>query len=186
VRGRASLLLTSHFLLRCLRVSRRERHSVGKFPIEADFKGVLSRTGERNVEDQHGPSLDVNHSGWRLPELYGAFTTEELGTALVDKTDADSVSADLGAPPANPKHEVGARVDRGKVGQPHVLKHAEHAELALLIDKGVIGDHGKVEVQGSGDSDGRDDVVLLDLVHHIHAIANLTEDGVHPIEVRLW
>jgi hypothetical protein len=30
-----------------------------------------------------------------------------------------------------------------------VLEHAEHAELALLIDQGVIGDHGKIEMQFS-------------------------------------
>jgi hypothetical protein len=28
-----------------------------------------------------------------------------------------------------------------------VLKHAEHAELALLVDQGVIGDDREVEVQ---------------------------------------
>jgi hypothetical protein len=28
-----------------------------------------------------------------------------------------------------------------------VLKHAEHAELPLLIDQGVIGDNSEVEVQ---------------------------------------
>jgi hypothetical protein len=28
-----------------------------------------------------------------------------------------------------------------------VLKHAEHAELALLVDQGVIGDDCEIEVQ---------------------------------------
>jgi hypothetical protein len=28
-----------------------------------------------------------------------------------------------------------------------VLKHAEHAELALLVDQGVIGDNREIEVQ---------------------------------------
>jgi hypothetical protein len=28
-----------------------------------------------------------------------------------------------------------------------VLKHAEHAELALLVDQGVIGNDGKIEMQ---------------------------------------
>jgi hypothetical protein len=28
-----------------------------------------------------------------------------------------------------------------------VLKHAEHAELALLVDQGVIGDDREIEVQ---------------------------------------
>jgi hypothetical protein len=30
-----------------------------------------------------------------------------------------------------------------------VLKHAEHAELALLVDQGVIGDDREIEVQFS-------------------------------------
>jgi hypothetical protein len=80
---------------------------------------------------------------------------------------------------------VGAGIYGGKVGEPDVLKHAEHAELALLIDQGVVGDNREIEVQGSADSNGRDDVVLLDLVHHIHAFGDLAEHGVHLIEVRL-
>jgi hypothetical protein len=28
-----------------------------------------------------------------------------------------------------------------------MLKHAQHAELALLIDQGVVRDDGKIEVQ---------------------------------------
>jgi hypothetical protein len=30
-----------------------------------------------------------------------------------------------------------------------VLEHAEHAELALLVDQGVIGNDGKIEMQFS-------------------------------------
>jgi len=95
------------------------------------------------------------------------------------------VDTDLGASAANPEHQVGARIDGGKVGEPDVLKHAEHAELALLIDQGVVGDDREIEVQGSADSDGRDDVVLLDLVYHIHALGDLTENRVNLVQVRL-
>jgi hypothetical protein len=42
---------------------------------------------------------------------------------------------------------VGPWIDGGKVGEPDVLKHAEHAELALLVDQGVIGDDREIEVQ---------------------------------------
>ncbi len=66
-----------------------------------------------------------------------------------------------------------------------MLEHAEHAQLALLIDQGVVGDDSEVEVQGSVDSDGRDDVVLFDLVDYIHAFGDLPEDGVHLIEMGL-
>jgi hypothetical protein len=44
-------------------------------------------------------------------------------------------------------------IHRREIGEPDVLKHAEHAELALLIDQGVVRDDREVEVQGSGDSD---------------------------------
>ena len=179
-------LLTSHFLLLLLLgIPGRERDPAGKLPVETDLERVLPGTGEGNVEDQHRAGLDVDHSGGRLAELYRALTTEELVVAVINKPDADGVGADLGAPAPDPEHEVGPGVDRREVREPYVLKHAEHAELALLIDEGVIGDHGEIEVQGSGNSNGRNDVVLLDLVHHIHALDNLPEDGVHSIEVRL-
>jgi hypothetical protein len=67
-----------------------------------------------------------------------------------------------------------------------MLKHAEHTELSLLVDEGVVGNDREVQVQKSADSDGRDHVVLFDLVHHIHAFGYLPEDGVYSIEVRLW
>jgi hypothetical protein len=57
------------------------------------------------------------------------------------------MDADLGAPTPNPKHQMGARIHCWKVGEPNVLKHAEHAELALLIDQGVVGDDRKIEMQ---------------------------------------
>ena len=66
-----------------------------------------------------------------------------------------------------------------------MLEHTQHAELALLIDQSVVGDDGKIEMQGSGDPDGGDDIVLFDLIHHIHSLGHLAKDGVHPIEMRL-
>jgi hypothetical protein len=57
------------------------------------------------------------------------------------------VHSNLRAPPANPEHQVRAGTDGGEIGQPDVLKDAEHAQLALLIDQGVVGDDGEVEMQ---------------------------------------
>jgi hypothetical protein len=42
---------------------------------------------------------------------------------------------------------MGAGADGGEVGDPDMLKDAEHTQLALLVDEGVIGDEGKVEMQ---------------------------------------
>jgi hypothetical protein len=36
---------------------------------------------------------------------------------------------------------------RGKLGEPHVLENAEHAELTLLVDQGVVGGQREVEMQ---------------------------------------
>jgi hypothetical protein len=117
--------------------------------IETDFEGVLSRTRKGNIKDQHRTRLDVHHAGRRLAELYGALSAEELVPLLVHETNADGVNADLGPSATHPQNEVSAGVDRRKVGQPDVLKHAQHAELALLVDQGVVGDDRKVEVQVS-------------------------------------
>jgi hypothetical protein len=145
-------LLTSHLSL-LLRIPGRECHPAGQLAVETDLERVLARAGEGDVEDQHGARLDVHYAGGRLSELHGAFAPEELGTGFINETNTDRVSADLGAASSNPKHEMGARVDRGKVREPDVLKHAEHAELALLVDQGVVRDDCEIEVQGSGDSD---------------------------------
>jgi hypothetical protein len=40
-------------------------------------------------------------------------------------------------------------VDRREVGDPDVLEDAEHAELALLVDEGVVGEDGEVDLQAN-------------------------------------
>jgi hypothetical protein len=166
-------------------ISGRERHTVGGLSIETYLEGVLTGPGQGNVEHQYRPGFYIHDSRGRLAKLDGALTAEKLRAGVVHKADANGVYADFGPPPPHAKHQMGARVDGWEVREPDVLKHAEHAELALLVDQGIVGDDGKVEVQGSADSDGCDDVVLFDLVHHIHAFSDLPEDGVHLIEMRL-
>jgi hypothetical protein len=133
--------------LHWLRISGRQRDPIGQLSVQADLEGVLARPGQGNIEYQNGTGLDVHHSrGW-LPELDSALTAEKLAATLVYEADADGVNADFRAPPANPQHQVGAGIYRREVGQPHVLEHAEHAELALLVDQGVIGYNSEVEMQ---------------------------------------
>jgi hypothetical protein len=127
----------------------RKRNPIRQLPIETDLEGVLSGTGEWHVEHQHGPGLDIDHAGGRFAELHGTLTSQELIPTLVNEADPDSMDADLGAPPPDPKHQVGAGVHRREVGQPYVLEHAEHTELALLIDQGVVGNNGEIKVQFS-------------------------------------
>jgi hypothetical protein len=134
-------------LLLYLRISRREGHPVGELSVEADLEGILSGPGKRYIKHQHGTSLNIDHSRGRLAELHGALAPQELTSALVYKAYPDGVYADLGAAAPHPKHQVSAGIDRGKVGEPDVLKHAEHTELALLVDQGVVGDDGEIEVQ---------------------------------------
>jgi hypothetical protein len=66
-----------------------------------------------------------------------------------------------------------------------MLEHAQHAELALLVDQSVVGDDGEIEMQRLDDPDGGDDVVLLDLVYHVHSLSDLAEDRVNAVEVGL-
>ncbi len=54
---------------------------------------------------------------------------------------------DLGPAPAHPEDQVRTGADRRKVREPDVLEDPQHAELALLVDQGVVGDDGKIEPQ---------------------------------------
>lgn len=125
----------------------------GWLAVEADLERVLSGARQGHIEDEHGAGFHVDHSSGRLAELHRALTTEQLGSRLVDEANPYGVNADFGAPPPNPEYQMSPGIHRGEVGQPDVLKHAKHAELALLIDEGVVGDDSEIEVQGSGDSD---------------------------------
>jgi hypothetical protein len=44
---------------------------------------------------------------------------------------------------------MGAGVDGREVGDPDVLKDAEDAELPLLVDEGVVGENGEVDLQAN-------------------------------------
>jgi hypothetical protein len=146
------LPLTAHRLLLTLslnrlRIPRRQRYPVGQFPIQADLEGVLARAGQGNIEYQHGTRFDVYHSGRRLAELNRTLPTEQFVATFVDKANPNGMDSDLGPAPAHPEHQMSSRINRREVGQPDMLKHAQDAELALLIDQGVIGNNCEVEVQ---------------------------------------
>ena len=130
-----------------LRVAGRERDPGGYLAVERDLEGVGARPGQGHVEDQHGSGLDVHHARRRLTELDRALAAEQLGATVVHEPDPDGVDADLGPAATHPKHQVGARADRREIAQPDMLKDAEDAQLALLVDQGVVGDDGKIEVQ---------------------------------------
>jgi hypothetical protein len=126
---------------------------MGLLAVEADLERVLSGARQGHIEDQHGTGLHVNYSGRWLAELHRALTAEQLGSRLVDEANPDGMNTNLGSPPPNSEHQVSPGIYRRKIREPDVLKHAEHAELALLVNQGVVRDDCEVEVQSSGDSD---------------------------------
>ena len=168
-----------------MRISGGQRHPADALSIEADLEGVLAGPGKGDVEHQHRAGFHIDNSRRRLAKLNRALAAEKLSAGVVHKLDANCVSADFRPAPSHPEDQMGARIDRWEVREPDMLEHAEHTELALLVDQGIIGNNSEVEVQGSADSDGRDDVVLLDLVHYIHPFGDLAEDRVHLIEMWL-
>jgi hypothetical protein len=134
-------------LLRLLGIPGRQSDSIGELAVQTDLEGVLAGAGKWDVEHQHGTGFHVDHPGGRLTELHRPLTAQEFAAAIVDETDPDGVDADLGAPAPDPKHQVGAGIHRREVREPHVLEHAQHAQLTLLIDEGVVGNDGEIEMQ---------------------------------------
>jgi hypothetical protein len=130
-----------------LGVPRGKRHPAGQLSIQADLEGILPRPRQRNVENQNGAGLYIYHSGGRLSELHRAFSAEKLAAALIHESNPDGMNPDLRAAPSYPEDQVGPGVNGWEVGEPDMLKDAEDAELALLIDQSVIGDYGEIEMQ---------------------------------------
>jgi hypothetical protein len=117
------------------------------FAVEHDLEGVLSGARQRDVEDEHCPGFYVDDARRRLAELHRPFTAYQLVAGFVDEADPDGVHPDFRAAASHSEHEMGAGADRRKIAEPDMLKNAKHAQLALLIDEGVVGDEGKIEMQ---------------------------------------
>ena len=126
----------------------RQRHPMRGLAIDLDFERVLTGLGQRHVEHQHRPGLDLGDAGGRLAELKASFAPNQLSAVLIHKTDPHRMGADLHPFAANPKHEVGAGVDRGKGLDPHVLKDPHHGELPVLIHQGVVGENREIDDHG--------------------------------------
>lgn len=136
-------------LIEAARVAGRQRHSGRGLAIERDLEGVRPSAGERHVENQHGARFDIGHAGRGLAELHRALAAEQLSARLIHEANADAVHPDLGAPAANPEHEMRAWVHRRKGADPHMLENAENREFALLIDQGVVREDREVDLQVS-------------------------------------
>ena len=131
----------------CLCVTGGEGNAGRHFAVERDLEGVHAGPRQRHVEHQYRARLDVHNARGRLAELDRALATEQLGAALVHKADPDRVNAYLGPPTSHSQHQMSPRTDRGEIRDPDMLKDAEHTQLALLVDEGVIGDEGEIEMQ---------------------------------------
>lgn len=102
---------------------------------------------ERHVEHKHGTGFHIRDPGRGFSELNRALTAEQLGARLIHEADPDPVDPDFRPPSPHAQHEVRARMDRGEIGDPYVLKDSQDGELALLVDEGVVGENRKVESQ---------------------------------------
>jgi hypothetical protein len=142
VRSPFTVHVSRLFCVRC-----RQRHPALDLAVERDLEGVLPRAGKGNIEHQYRSCLDVYHPGWRLAELDRTLTAQQLGAVLVHKADPDRMNADLSAPPSHSQDQVGPGADGREIDDPDMLKDAEHAQLALLVDEGIVGDEGEVEMQ---------------------------------------
>jgi hypothetical protein len=134
-------------LLLLLRVPRRERYPAGQLAVQADLEGILAGTGKGNIEHQYCTGLDVDHTGRRLPELDRSLAAQELTTGFVDEADSDGVHPDFGSAAPDPQYQMRSGVYCRKVRKPYVLEHAQHTQLALLVNEGIVGHDRKIEMQ---------------------------------------
>ena len=68
-------------------------------------------------------------------------------SSYVEEADPERMHTNLVALRAQPHHEVGTRVHCRKPAHPHMPEYAEHRQLALLVEEGVVGKDGEVDVQ---------------------------------------
>jgi hypothetical protein len=115
--------------------------------VEADLEGVLSGPRQGEVKDQDRPRLHVGDPRRWFPELNGSFPFHQSRPLFVDEPDAHRVVPDFRASAAHPEYEMRARMDGRECGNPDVLKQTQHGEFALLVDQGIVGEHGEVQEQ---------------------------------------
>ena len=124
-------------------------NAVALAAIELDLERVGAGLWQRKVEDQDGAGFDFGHAGRRLAEMHRPLAFKEGIAAVIDEPDGQAMFADFRASPAHPQDQMSPRVHGRELGHPHMLEQAQHGELALLINQGVVGEDGEVEQQVS-------------------------------------
>jgi hypothetical protein len=125
-----------------------EGHPVFLVCVQRDLEGVHAGTRQGEIEDQHGARFHVHHPRRRLTEVHRTFPLDQFVPLVVHEPDPHPVLPDLGAPAPQAEHQVSARMHRGEVRHPHVLKEPEDRELALLVDEGIVRQNREIEQQG--------------------------------------
>src|SRR6266699_925438 len=130
-------------------LAHRERHRGLLVSIDRDLEAISAGMRKRHVEHQNRPRLDIGDARGRLGEVDVAVAAEDLHILFVQEPDLHLVLADLGALSFEAQHQVQARVHGGELLHPDVLENPQDGELARLIDDGVVGDDGEVEMQAT-------------------------------------
>lgn len=130
-----------------LRVAGGEGNLCHAGAVQGNLEAIVPGTGEGNVKHQHRTGLHIHDAGRRLAELHRSLAPEQDGVFIIEKTNLERMDSDLGAPTADPEHQVRTWVHGGKLLGPDVLEHAQHAELSMLVDQRIVGDDGEINLQ---------------------------------------
>ena len=140
MRGLSSKLL--------LRVPGGQRDSARHLAIEGDLERIRPGAGKRDVEHQHRSGLDIHDAGRRLAELHRPSPpSSSFPPSSTNRIRIVCTPISVRRPRTRSTRCVRGHT-AGKAREPHVLEYAEDAELALLVDEGVVSDEREVEMQG--------------------------------------
>lgn len=116
--------------------------------IKRNDEDIFAGSRQREVEDEHGGSLEIDHAGGRFVDLHHSGLLQDNIPRWIVKPDSQFVGAKFGPPTAQMEHQVRPRMNRRELLHRDVPPDAEHGEFPLLIEERVIAEECQIDSRG--------------------------------------
>lgn len=134
---------------RLLRDTHGDERETGRLPtIDLDNDGVLTGALKGEVDHDDAGGLDLTQADRWLAQLDLATVFHQHRAVGLFQPERHPMHPDIGLPPPQNEHQMGSRMDSGKLPQHHLAPDPDHRQLALLVHQCMVTEQREVDPDG--------------------------------------